>query len=224
MNETSGGGEVRFPKETGRHLFCYPFWVMRLMVALLLAFATAPVALHAQAIKWTIDPGHSAAQFTVRHMLVANVHGEFDGPTGTVTFDPAHVAATLRVDAVLNARSINTRNADRDADLKGGGFFDVDRFPTITFTSTRSTATADGHLSVVGNLSMHGVTREVTLDVEGPSPPFKDLDGLTRVGASATTVVNRRDFGLRYNELLETGGAVVSDEVRISLDIEVTHR
>jgi polyisoprenoid-binding protein YceI len=184
----------------------------------------APTAARAQAIAWAIDPGHSSAQFVVRHMLVANVRGEFDGPSGTVTFDPARVADTLKAEATIDARTVTTHNRDRDADLKSPNFFDVTRFQTITFRSKRSSAADGGHIALVGDLTMHGITREVTLDVEGPTPAVKDLDGRTRVGASASTVVNRRDFGLRYNELLEAGGAVVSDEVRITIDLEVSHK
>jgi polyisoprenoid-binding protein YceI len=186
------------------------------------AVLAIPFAASAQADVWTIDPGHSAAQFTVRHMLVANVRGGFDGPTGTVTFDPARLADTLRVQATFDARTINTRNEDRDRDLRSPNFFDVARFPTLTFRSTGVKVTEAGHVSLTGDLTMHGVTRQVTLDVEGPTPAVKDLDGRTRIGASATTTIDRRDFGLRYNELLETGGAVVGNEVRITIDIEMT--
>lgn len=181
---------------------------------------SAPAA--AQAVTWTIDPGHSTAQFTVRHMLVANVHGEFDGPTGTVAFDPARIADTLKVHAVLDSRTINTRNAQRDRDLKSAGFFDVEKFTQITFVSTRVVNVTAGHFALVGNLTMHGVTKEVQLDVEGPTPAVKDLDGHARVGATATTLVDRRDFGLRYNELIEGGGAVVGNDVRITIDLEMT--
>jgi polyisoprenoid-binding protein YceI len=199
---------------------------MRLVTALFtgLIVAAIPATGGAQALAWTIDPGHSTAQFVVRHMLIANVRGEFDGPTGTVTFDPAKVADTLKVDATIDARTISTHNRDRDADLKSPNFFDVAKFQTITFKSKRATAGADGHLNLVGDLTMHGVTREVTLDVEGPTPAVKDLDGRTRVGATGTTTVNRRDYGLRYNELLEAGGAVVGDEIHITIDLEVTHK
>jgi polyisoprenoid-binding protein YceI len=192
-------------------------------MALLFACATCvagPAA--AQSATWTIDPGHSAAAFTVRHMLVANVRGEFDGPTGTVTFDPAHIADTLAVHAVIAARTINTRNAQRDRDLKSPGFFDVEKYPRITFVSTRVLPVAPGHFILVGALTMHGVTRDVQLDVEGPTASVKDLDGHTRVGATATTTIDRRDFGLRYNELIEGGGAVVGNDVRIDIDLEMT--
>jgi len=177
-----------------------------------------------QSVTWTIDPEHSLAEFTVRHMLIANVKGAFDGPTGTVSFDPARMAETLNISASLKAATINTRNPTRDQDLKGSGFFDVTKFPAITFKSKSATAGPGGHLAVIGDLTMHGVKREVTLDVEGPTPSIKDLNGQVRAGATATTTVNRRDFGLLYNELLETGAAVVSDQVRINLEIEMTHR
>jgi polyisoprenoid-binding protein YceI len=196
---------------------------MRRILTLVLALA-APALAHAQAVTWTIDPAHSLAAFTVRHMLVANVHGEFNGPRGTVAFDPKNVAGTIQVDAVIDARTINTRNADRDADLKSDDFFDVAKYPTIAFKSKRAQATGAGTFKLVGDLTMHGITREVTLDVEGPTPAVKDLDGLTRIGASATTIVHRRDFGLMYNELIETGGAVVGPDVQISIDLEVTHK
>jgi polyisoprenoid-binding protein YceI len=176
----------------------------------------------AQTATWTIDPGHSAATFTVRHMLVANVRGEFDGPTGTVAFDPARLADTLEVRAVLDAHTINTRNAQRDRDLKSAGFFDVDRFQQIVFVSTRVADITAGGFTLVGNLTMHGVTKEVSLAVEGPTAAVRDLDGRTRVGAIATTTVDRRDFGLRYNELIEGGGAVVGNDVRITIDLEMT--
>jgi polyisoprenoid-binding protein YceI len=192
--------------------------------SLLLICLAFPATAGGQTITWTIDPGHSAAQFAVRHMLVATVRGEFDGPTGIVSFDPAKVADTLSVTATIDARTITTRNAQRDRDLKSANFFDVAKYPTITFKSKRAKAGVAGHIAITGDLTIHGVTREVTLDAEGPSPAVKDLDGFTRVGGSATTTIDRRDFGLRYNELIETGGAVVSDEVRITLDFEMTHK
>ncbi|MEO8483946.1 MAG: YceI family protein [Acidobacteriota bacterium] len=195
---------------------------MRALVLTLLCGLLSPAPASAQSATWTIDPGHSLAQFTVRHMLVANVHGEFDGPTGTVSFDPARMADTLKIRAVLEARTINTRNAQRDRDLKSAGFFDVQKFTQITFLSTRVTNVTAGHFAVVGNLTMHGVTKEVQLDVEGPTAAVKDLDGHARIGATATTLIDRRDFGLRYNELIEGGGAIVGNDVRITIDLEMT--
>jgi polyisoprenoid-binding protein YceI len=191
------------------------------VLSLLASSLVLPRYAHAQAVPWTIDPGHSAAQFTVRHMVVANVKGQFDGPTGTVTFDPANVPGTLRVDASIDARTINTRNADRDADLRSDLFFDVSRFPAITFKSKRAEGAA-GRFKVTGDLTMRGVTKEVVLDVDGPTPAIKDIWGNTRVGATASTVVDRRDFGLLYSRILEGGGAVVGNDVTITIDLELT--
>jgi polyisoprenoid-binding protein YceI len=181
-----------------------------------------PLPARGQGTTWTIDAGHSAAQFSVRHMVVSNVKGQFDGPTGTVTFDPANIPGTLRVEASLDARTINTRNPDRDKDLRGEMFFDVERFPRITFTSKRAEG-APGHFKVTGDLTMHGVTKEIVLEVEGPTPEIKDIWGNRRVGATASTVLDRRDFNLLYSSLLEGGGAVVGNDVTISIDLEITH-
>jgi polyisoprenoid-binding protein YceI len=170
---------------------------------------------------WTIDPGHSAAQFSVRHMVVSNVKGEFDGPAGTVTFDPKD-PTTLRVEATIDARSINTRNPDRDKDLRSELFFDIAKYPRITFKSRSTSVAGPGKLKVAGDLTMHGVTKPVVLDVEGPTEVIKDIWGSSRVGATATTTLDRRDFGLVYSRVLEAGGAVVGDQVSISIDLEMT--
>ena len=193
-------------------------------VSLLVAgLVSAPAAAFGQAATWTIDPGHSAAQFTVRHMLVANVRGEFDGPTGTVTFDPADLKS-LKVEVSFDTKTVNTRNADRDKDLRSDLFFDVAKYPKMTFKSKRAEPSGPGHLKLVGDLTIKGVTKEVTLDVEGPTPEIKDIWGERRLGATATTTLDRRQFGLTYNELLEAGGAVVGDSVMVTLDIEMTRK
>jgi polyisoprenoid-binding protein YceI len=157
-------------------------------------------------------------------MVVSNVRGEFDGPSGTVTFDPKDIAGTLKVDASIDAKTINTRNPDRDKDLRSSLFFDVDKFPRITFKSKRAEAAGAGRFRLVGDLTIHGVTKEVTLDVQGPTPEIKDIWGGVRVGATATTSVDRREFGLLYNRMLEAGGAVVGNEVNITIDLEVTRQ
>jgi polyisoprenoid-binding protein YceI len=198
--------------------------VLPSLKSLAFVLLTVPVVAPAQSVTWTIDPDHSVATFTVRHMLVANVRGEFAGPTGTVSYDPSNIAGTLKVETTIDARTINTRNTDRDKDLKGDQFFAVAKYPTITFKSKRALAGAGGHWNVTGDLVMRGVTKEVVLDVEGPTPAVKDLLGQTRVGATMTTVLSRRAFGLLYNELLEAGGAVVGDEVRVTIDVEVFHK
>jgi len=194
----------------------------RFAAAVILAGAVATSAA-AQTVTWTIDPGHSAAQFTVRHMVVSNVRGEFDAPTGTVTFDPTDLRM-LKVDVSFNTKSINTRNADRDKDLRSDLFFDVAKFPKMTFKSRRAEPGAAGHLKLIGDLTIKGVAKEVTLDVEGPTAEIKDIWGEQRIGATATTTIDRRQFGLVYNRMLEGGGAVVGDEVTVTIDIEMTRK
>ena len=192
-------------------------------LVMLTAALALPFPARAQAATWTIDAGHSAAQFAVRHMVISNVKGEFDGPSGTVTFDPADIPGTLRVEASIDARTINTRNPDRDKDLRSDAFFDVDRFPRIVFKSKRAEGGA-GRFKVLGDLTMHGVTKEVVLDVEGPTPEIKDIWGNVRLGVTASTVLDRRDFGLLYSRLLEGGGAVIGNDVTISIDLELTRQ
>ena len=194
----------------------------RFAAAVILAGAVATSA-SAQTVTWTIDPGHSAAQFTVRHMVVSNVRGEFDGPTGTVTFDPTDLR-TLKVDVSFNTKSINTRNADRDKDLRSDLFFDVAKFPKMTFKSRRAEPGAAGHLKLIGDLTIKGVAKEVTLDVEGPTAEIKDIWGEQRIGATATTTIDRRQFGLVYNRMLEGGGAVVGDSINVTIDLEMTRK
>ncbi len=190
-------------------------------LSLVLIGLALPAAAAAQSATWTIDPGHSAATFQVRHMIVANVKGEFGGPVGTASFDPKDLS-TLRVDATIDARTINTRNPDRDKDLRSDLFFDVAKYPRITFKSRSVTVEGPGKLKVLGDLTIKGVTKPVTLDVEGPTQEIKDIWGSRRIGATATTTINRRDFNIVYNRMLEGGGAVVGDQVSISLDLELT--
>lgn len=168
---------------------------------------------------WNLDPAHSNAQFSVRHLMISNVKGEFTKVSGTVSLDPAR-PETLAAEATIDVSTINTREPDRDAHLKSADFFDVAKYPTIAFKS-KSAAKSSGGLKLTGDLTIHGVTRGVTLDVEGPTPPLKDPWGFTRVGASATTRINRKDFGLTWNQALETGGFVVGDEIKITLDVEL---
>jgi polyisoprenoid-binding protein YceI len=168
---------------------------------------------------WNIDSVHSSAQFKVKHMMISNVKGEFTSITGSLKFDGENIADSY-VEASIDAKTINTRDAQRDAHLKSPDFFDVEKFPTLTFKSTRVSKKTDGELSVAGDLSIHGVTKNVIFDVEGPSAAAKDPWGNTRVGLSATTRINRKDFGLTWNAALETGGILVGDEVTITLDVQ----
>ncbi|HLW97531.1 MAG TPA: YceI family protein [Candidatus Acidoferrales bacterium] len=168
---------------------------------------------------WNIDPIHSSAQFKVKHMMISNVKGEFTAVKGSLTLDAADITKS-RTEAYIDAASISTRDPQRDAHLKSGDFFDVEKFPTLSFKSARVSKSGDGELAVEGDLSIHGVTRPVVFEVEGPSSPIKDPYGNTRIGLSATTRINRKDFGLTWNGVLEAGGIVVGDEVTITLDIQ----
>jgi polyisoprenoid-binding protein YceI len=168
---------------------------------------------------WNLDPAHSVAEFKVKHMMISNVKGQFAKVTGKLALDETDLAKS-RVEAVVEAASIETREAQRDTHLKSADFFDVEKFPTLSFASTRVTVVGDGELTVEGDLTIRGVTRKVAFAVEGPTPPTKDPWGNTRVAISATTKINRKDFGLTWNAALEAGGILVGDEVTISLDAE----
>ncbi len=173
----------------------------------------------AQNSTWNIDPDHSTAQFTVRHLGISNVTGNFTKVTGAVELNEKNVTQS-QVDAVIDVSSIDTRVADRDKDLRSPNFFDVEKFPTIEFKSKRI-LNSGGKLQLVGDLTMHGTTREVTLDVDNPAPVVNDPWGNLRRGFSASTTINRKDFGLIYNHALKTGEAVIGDNVKIQIDVEL---
>lgn len=168
---------------------------------------------------WNIDPAHSAAEFKVKHMMIAHVKGHFSKVSGALVLDESDLANS-RMDASIDAGSIETRDVQRDAHLRSADFLDVEKFPTLSFKSGRISILRDGELSVEGDLTIHGVTRKVIFTVEGPTPPTKDPWGNTRVAVSATTKINRKDYGLTWNAALETGGILVGDEVTITLDVE----
>ena len=177
------------------------------------------VAVQSQTSTWNIDAAHSVAEFKVRHMMISNVKGRFAVRQGLLILDDADPTKS-RVEVSLDAASVNTHEPQRDAHLKSAEFFEVDKFPALSFRSTRVARAGDGELSVTGDLTIHGVTRSVVFNVEGPSAPTKDPWGNVRVGVAATAKVNRKDFGLGWNAALETGGFVVGDEVAISLEAE----
>jgi polyisoprenoid-binding protein YceI len=176
-------------------------------------------ATQAATTSWNIDPAHTTAEFKVKHMMITNVKGQFSAVTGVVEIDPEEVANS-RVEVSIDASSISTRDAQRDAHLKSPDFFDVEKFPTLSFASTGVTRKDDGELAVEGNLTIHGVTRKVVFEVEGPSQPAKDPWGNVRIGWSASTKINRKDFGLNWNAALEAGGLLVGDQVTITLDAQ----
>lgn len=170
---------------------------------------------------WQIDPNHTSAQFSVRHMMVSTVRGTLGKVTGTIEYD-GQSAQSIKADVSIDVNGLNTSVENRDKDLRSENFFDAAKYPTITFKSTRADGATPGHFRLIGDLTMHGVTKEVALEVDGPSPPLKMGPGL-RVGASATTKLNRRDFGLQYNKMIEAA-PVVGDEIQITIDIEATKR
>ena len=169
---------------------------------------------------YTIDPAHSSAHFVVRHMMISNVRGTFTKLEGMVEYDPEKPAET-KITAAIDAASISTREPQRDAHLRSADFLEVEKYPSITFRSTGVTPGDDGEGKVTGDLTIHGVTREVTLKVEGPTEEMKDPWGNLRLGASATTKIKRSDFGLTYNAVLETGGFLVGDELKIEVEVEL---
>ncbi len=168
---------------------------------------------------WTVDPAHSVAEFKVKHMMISNVRGQFTGVSGALTLEETDISKS-RIEATIDAASINTAEAQRDAHLKSADFFDVEKFPTLAFRSTAVRSRGEGELAVEGELTIHGVTRPVTFAVEGPTPPAKDPWGKTRIGIAATAKINRKDFGLTWNAALETGGILVGEEVTITLDVQ----
>jgi polyisoprenoid-binding protein YceI len=168
---------------------------------------------------WKLDPVHSVAEFKVKHMMISNVKGQFTGISGALNLDESNIEKS-RVEASLDASTINTRDAQRDTHLRSPDFFDAEKFPTLSFRSTAVKRAGAGELAVTGDLTIHGVTRQVVFQVEGPTAPAKDPWGNTRVGLSAVAKINRKDFGLTWNATLETGGILVGDEVTITLDVQ----
>jgi len=181
----------------------------------------APVFTYA--VTWEMDPAHSSFQFKVRHLTVSNVKGDFGKSRGVVVIDDKDITQ-LRLEVTIDAGSVNTGHAQRDEHLRGPDFFDVAKHPTITFVS-RKVIKADGdRLKVTGDLTLHGVTREITVDVEGPTAEVKDPRGDFRRGATATTKIIRKDFGLSWNKVLDSGGLVVGDEVNIYVEVELVRK
>jgi polyisoprenoid-binding protein YceI len=167
--------------------------------------------------RFTIDPGHSAVGFSVRHLMITNVRGEFEKFSGTITYDANRPEAT-RIEATIDVGSVNTRQAQRDGDLRGELFFDVAHHPTMTFVSKGARSVGARAIDVVGALTIRGVTHDVTLAVRDISDPATDMRGGKRIGATATTSIKRSDYGMTWNKALEAGGVVVGDVVTISLE------
>jgi polyisoprenoid-binding protein YceI len=196
--------------------------ILHLAVVLLAASLSIVLSAAAQTSIWNIDPAHSNAQFTVRHLGISNVSGAFAKVTGTVVLDEKDIARS-QVSAVIDAGSVDTRVPDRDKDLRSPNFLDVEKYPTLEFKSKR--IVNDGaKLQLIGDLTLHGTTREVTLDVDGPTPELNDPWGNVRRGFSATTTINRKDFGVVWNNTLKAGEAVVGDNVKIQIDVELVKK
>jgi polyisoprenoid-binding protein YceI len=180
----------------------------------------ACAGLHAQAVNWRIDPLHSSAQFSVKHLMISTVRGQFGGVKGTIVYDPKNPTAAT-VEATIDCSTVNTGEPKRDADLKTAEFFDVKNYPVMKFKSKRVEASGAGKLKLTGDLTINAVTREVVLDLDAPSPEIKDAQGRLKIGVSGITKISRKEFGILYNPILETGGVTVSDEVSILLEIEL---
>jgi polyisoprenoid-binding protein YceI len=187
--------------------------MVRSFLTFVFALALA-VSAAAQAGTWQIDPNHSAAQFSVRHLGVSTVRGAFTKVSGTATFDPADPSKTS-LDATIDASSVDTRVEMRDNDLRSPHFLEVQKYPNITFKSKQAKSAGSGKLQITGDLTIHGVTKEVVLDVDGPSAPIKDPWGNQRIGASAATKINRQDFGVNG------APGVVGDDINITIDVEL---
>jgi polyisoprenoid-binding protein YceI len=183
------------------------------VVALLLTAAPA----FAQG--WQIDPAHSRAMFTVRHLTIADIRGDFGAVTGTVEYDGKDLTKA-KINATIDVNSVTTRVAARDEHLKTDDFFDVKNHPTMKFVSTSITPKGNGRYNLTGNLTLRGVTKPVTLEMTAPAGPVT-VRGDTRLGASASGTINRKDFGVKYHELLDNGGLAVADNVSIQIDVEV---
>ncbi|HET9993942.1 MAG TPA: YceI family protein [Candidatus Acidoferrum sp.] len=169
---------------------------------------------------WKLDPQHSSAQFSVRHMAISTVRGAFSKVNGIVALDDKDITKSV-VNVTIDVNTVDTREPDRDNDLRSDKFFDVAHYPTITFKSKKVEQVAPGKLKVTGDLTIRGTTKEVVLDVDGPTPPMKDPWGNTRVAVNATTKINRQDFGVKWNATLDNGGVVVGDDVNITIDAEL---
>lgn len=169
---------------------------------------------------WNIDPEHSNVGFKVRHMMVSNVKGNFDKHTGIIDINDKDISKS-KVEVSIDTNSINTNMQKRDEHLRSADFFDVAKYPKMTFVSRKVAKAGKDKLKVTGDLSLHGVTKELVLDVEGPSKESKDPWGNIRKGATATAKINRKDFGLIWNAALETGGVAVGEEITITLEIEM---
>jgi polyisoprenoid-binding protein YceI len=196
---------------------------MRIFIRIIATFTLLLLPTLSPASSWQIDSDHTSVQFKVRHLMISNVKGVFHKFKGMVEADDKDITMS-KVNITIDMASVDTGVAMRDADLRSDNFFNVAKYPTMTFVSKKILNQGAGNLKLIGDLTIHGITKEVTLDVEGPSEAIKDPWGNMRRGATATTKINRKDFGLTWNKVMETGGLVVGDEITINLDIELVRK
>jgi len=196
---------------------------MKRTITLMIGLFVLVVPVFTYAVTWEMDPAHSSFQFKVRHLTVSNVGGNFSKFRGVVMIDDKEITQ-LKVEVTIDAASVNTGHAQRDEHLRGPDFFDVAKHPTVTFVSKKVIKADADRLRVTGDLTLHGVTREITVDVEGPTAEVKDPSGNFRRGATAATKINRKDFGLSWNKMMDSGGLVVGDEVNIYLEVELVRK
>jgi polyisoprenoid-binding protein YceI len=176
----------------------------------------------AEPVRYALDASHSHIGFSVRHMMITNVRGEFTSLAGEVSYDPNHPEAT-RVEVTVDPGSVNTREEKRDAHLRSADFFDVEKYPKVAFSATRTKKRGDA-LEVTGNLTIRDTTREVTLTVDNVTPEHADPWGARRIGASARTKIKRSDFGMRWNAALEAGGVLVGDDITLEIDVSLVRQ
>jgi polyisoprenoid-binding protein YceI len=196
---------------------------MKRYIILMALFIAFTIPFFSDAATWQMDPDHSNIQFKIRHLMVSNVKGDFSKSKGVVTIDDKDITQ-LKVEVTIDAASVNTSHAKRDEHLRSPDFFDVARYPTITFISKKVMRTDTSRLKVIGDLTIHGVTKEIIADVEGPTSEVKDPSGNFRRGATATTKINRRDFGMTWNKVLDAGGVLVGDDVDIYVEFELVKK
>jgi len=189
----------------------------------MMVFFSLVIPILSDAATWQMDPAHSSFEFKIRHLTVSNVKGDFSKFQGVAIIDDQDITH-LKVEVAIDAASVNTGHTQRDEHLRGPDFFDVTKYPTITFVSKKVIKIDTNRLKVIGDLTLRGVTREITVDVEGPTPEVKDPWGNFRRGATATAKINRRDFGITWNKVLDTGGLVVGDEVNITIEVELVRK
>ena len=193
---------------------------MKRMIVSISTIIALALPTFAFATTWSIDPDHSNVGFKVRHLMVSNVKGSFEKHTGVVEINDKDITKS-KVEVSIDTNSINTNVQKRDEHLRSADFFDVAKYPVMTFVSKKVSKAGKDKLKVTGDLTLHGITKQVVLDVEGPTKESKDPWGVIRKGATATTKINRKDFGLVWNKALETGGVAVGEEITITLEIEM---